>query len=640
MLKEKKNLKPYGSNFPDNNFENIQIGKPKKSNFFNTIKFKITLLFIIITLIPIIILSLINTYTTKTSLEETQINNFGILSNKLSNEIISEINKYKEQIKVLSENPVVINAIINSNTLSVENKYNLMDIKTLENIFNAKANSLESDPIARKFLINYVNKISAISEIFFTNKYGFNVEVSNRTSDFVQSDEGWWQNAFKNDLFIDEIEFDNSANTMGFAMAKAVINPDNKEVVGVIKVFFDFTSVSKNIADIKIGKTGNAYLVNKNNLMISESRFTEDLKKDGTLKADTTILNMKVETDGIIAAKKNKNGYLKYKDYRDINVLGYYKYIPEKDWVLLIEEEMSEINDILLNSIFMSIILSIILVVVVIILSLLFSHRISKPINRIVDYFKKISKGNLQDDFQIDSYEEINNLTESIKEVVRVEREIEEMANDISNGHLDTQLVQRSEQDKLIPALNNIVTTIKRFSDDVNKLVDAAVIGKLSERADVNNYSGGYQDLLNSINKIIEVLSGHLDSFPIPILIVDTNNKILFMNKTGLMVKQKNIDEIIGKDISDIYNIILNHDNESKEHLNKIAAKTGKTTTNNIFIDAGGMQVEANYSSVPLFDEEGKVISVLDFFINQTDIVNARKKAEKVSNFQKKKLIY
>ena len=638
MSKEKKTLTPYGSSISDRDFEHIQIEKQNNSNFFKSIKFNTALLFIIVTLVPIIILSTISIYTMKTSLEETTIDNYKILSNKLSNEIISEINKYKEQIKVLAENPVIINAIINANKISVEKKYNEMDIKTLENIFNPLANSLENDITARNFIKNYVNKISAISEIFFTNKYGFNVECSNRTSDFVQSDEKWWQEAFKNDLSIDDIEFDASAKTMGFSMAKAIIDPNNKEIIGVIKVFFDFTSVSKNIADIKLGKTGNAYLVNNKNLMISEYRFSKELKEQDFLKADTSILNIKVDTDVIKVAKEKKNGHLKYKDFRGIEVLSYYKYIQEKDWILLIEEEISEINDILFDSVLVFIIVAIILLIIVIILALIFSIRISSPISKIVEYFKKISKGNLEDDFNLNSFDEINKLTESIKEVIKIEKEIEVMANDLSNGNLDIHLEKRSQEDKLIPALNNIVTTMKDFSHDVNDLVEAATIGKLNKRADINNYSGKYQELLASINKIIEVLSGHLDSFPIPILIADTNNKILFMNKTGLMIKQKSIDEIIGRDISDIYNIIKNHNNDSKEHLNKIAARTGKTVTNNIFIDADGIQIEANFNSTPLFDNEGKVISVLDFFINQTDIVNARKKAEKISNFQKNEI--
>ncbi|MDJ0690362.1 MAG: methyl-accepting chemotaxis protein [Xenococcaceae cyanobacterium MO_188.B32] len=87
-------------------------------------------------------------------------------------------------------------------------------------------------------LNNYLQQIvksSDIVEIFFTERNGFNVAFSNPTSDFVQRDEGWWQTSKQNGRAIDEPEFDESANAVVFALSEAVIDPETKEFLGVIK---------------------------------------------------------------------------------------------------------------------------------------------------------------------------------------------------------------------------------------------------------------------------------------------------------------------------------------------------------------------------------------------------------------------
>ena len=48
-------------------------------------------------------------------------------------------------------------------------------------------------------------------EIFVTNKYGVNIAQSQRTSDYYQADEEWWQEAKKNGLFVDDVGYDESA---------------------------------------------------------------------------------------------------------------------------------------------------------------------------------------------------------------------------------------------------------------------------------------------------------------------------------------------------------------------------------------------------------------------------------------------
>ncbi len=80
-----------------------------------------------------------------------------------------------------------------------------------------------------------------IKEIFITDINGFNVDYSNRTSDFVQSDEEWWQIAMDEGLDVSEPDFDPSAGV--FAVDVAMRIEDAGQPVGVLKASLDVALV-------------------------------------------------------------------------------------------------------------------------------------------------------------------------------------------------------------------------------------------------------------------------------------------------------------------------------------------------------------------------------------------------------------
>ncbi|MFV1977173.1 MAG: PAS domain S-box protein, partial [Candidatus Scalindua sp.] len=81
-----------------------------------------------------------------------------------------------------------------------------------------------------------------------------------------------------------------------------------------------------------LGETGEIYIVNKDKLMITESRFLED-----------AMHNQVVDTEGVREAFHNGIGMVgAYPDYRDIPVLGVSKYFEEMKWVIVASKHASE----------------------------------------------------------------------------------------------------------------------------------------------------------------------------------------------------------------------------------------------------------------------------------------------------------
>lgn len=84
-----------------------------------------------------------------------------------------------------------------------------------------------------------------------------------------------------------------------------------------------------------MGRTGEIYLVNSNNLMLSQSRFTRE----------STILNRKVETEAIRTASSSESGSLLIEDYRGVRVFSSFSRLDilGTRWYILAEIDEAEV---------------------------------------------------------------------------------------------------------------------------------------------------------------------------------------------------------------------------------------------------------------------------------------------------------
>lgn len=96
-------------------------------------------------------------------------------------------------------------------------------------------------------------------EVFVTDQYGANVGATNRTSDYYQADEGWWQGAYNNGegaLYIGQPAFDESSATYASIMAVPLYAHDTKKVIGVLRTTVKLTAITDVLTTAHIGKTG------------------------------------------------------------------------------------------------------------------------------------------------------------------------------------------------------------------------------------------------------------------------------------------------------------------------------------------------------------------------------------------------
>lgn len=105
--------------------------------------------------------------------------------------------------------------------------------------------SLGAAPEAVAYLRRQVAASPHFAEVFFTDRNGFNVALTNPTSDFIQSDESWWQNAWSRGISVGEVEYDESAGLWSVDISVRIGEPDTGEPIGVMKTVLGIKPVQQ-----------------------------------------------------------------------------------------------------------------------------------------------------------------------------------------------------------------------------------------------------------------------------------------------------------------------------------------------------------------------------------------------------------
>lgn len=151
------------------------------------------------------------------------------------------------------------------------------------------------------------------------------------------------------------------------------------------------------------GSTGEVYLVNKNKVMITNSRFFEN-----------AAIKQAVDTEpvrNILESGKDITGI--YPDYRGVPVVGAGRYIKEYGWVLLAEMDKAELFASLDTIKLIALVTGAASGVSAIIFGVFFALSVSRPINKLKMTTEAFASGNLSERVLIKRKDEIGSLAQS-----------------------------------------------------------------------------------------------------------------------------------------------------------------------------------------------------------------------------------
>ena len=134
--------------------------------------------------------------------------------------------------------------------------------------------SLRAFPETDQRLHAFILASPDFAETFFTDVHGLNIATTNPTSDMLQSDEGWWQQAWHRGLHIGEVEYDASAAVWSVALSLRIDDPDDGAPLGVLKAVLAL-DVVQGIADrteTTLREDGNVQVAERKGRLIADTK--------------------------------------------------------------------------------------------------------------------------------------------------------------------------------------------------------------------------------------------------------------------------------------------------------------------------------------------------------------------------------
>jgi len=166
--------------------------------------------------------------------------------------------------------------------------------------------------------------------------------------------------------------------------------------LGMVGIIIGFSEINKITTDkTGLGETGESYLINKESMLLTPSRFMENsilVQEVDTINAQNCLEHLEHKGhEHDIQEHYEHEAITPFLDYRGELVLGTHHYIPETEWCLLVEIDEAEVLGIVKAKLLQKFVIS---VVIILILVFLISFFVGEYLEKI--YLKKGGRNSIK----------------------------------------------------------------------------------------------------------------------------------------------------------------------------------------------------------------------------------------------------
>jgi methyl-accepting chemotaxis protein len=298
----------------------------------------------------------------------------------------------------------------------------------------------------RRLLKEHLGRESDFIEFFVLDLNGRVCVSTNEAQEGkIRSNELYFTEG-REETFVQSFYYDLTVQQSAMTISTPIEN-NRGNVVGVLAGRINLEKIDGIMSGTSgLGETGETYLVNKFNFIVTESRFEGDL-----------TLKKAVYTDGVRDCLKGNDGHGHYKDYRGIPVIGAYVWVPKVEACLLAEIDQGEAFNPINRLKNFILLVGIGIVIVVSLLSIFLSKRLTNPVNRLIGGVRDIGKGNLDMKIDVKSDDEIGQLASAFN---RMTVDLKKSRDKLENYSMDLEkkVSERTEE------LNAKVDELERFN--------------------------------------------------------------------------------------------------------------------------------------------------------------------------------
>ena len=376
---------------------------------------RITLLFALLAIVPVIIVGFLAYNTGRESIEQVEINHLVSTNLMKSSELTRWLEGNQLRIEELAQRPLV-----------VQHSATLATYDPADPAYDNARLSLEDDHLRPRI-----------------KPVGGFIEISVMSPDsgivLVSSDDAQEGKYHSNQRFY--IEGKTHTYTQGVfyslplqqtaMVVSTPVSDRKKNLVAVLAGRLDLSDLSLIMSSQSgLRLTEKTYLVNRSNFFVTEPGIGEGY-----------ALKKTVRTEGVKAGLAGKDGVGFYEDYRDVPVIGAYKWLPDYNMCLITEVDQAEAYA-RVDSMATTIITIVSLLALIVVgASFLLARTITLPLARLVAGAAAIGRGNLDQTVGTSAKDEIGELSRAFDRMA-----MELKGTTVSLDELERRIRERTAQ--------------------------------------------------------------------------------------------------------------------------------------------------------------------------------------------------
>ncbi|WP_299026620.1 methyl-accepting chemotaxis protein [uncultured Thermanaerothrix sp.] len=267
------------------------------------------------------------------------------------------------------------------------------------------------------------------------------------------------------------------------------------QVVGVMAAVVPTGAIEEIFDKARLGQTGDAYLIDRRGVLITPSRFEEQLKAENRIK-ERSALELRIDTVASRAVLSGQEGNGEYQGYRFRPVVGAYRYVPGVNWGLIVEQDVDEAlaaaNGLARILIFGAIVMAGLAGLA----AFAFANQIARPIKVVSEALSSLSQGELAEHIDVNQRQlvlkrrdEIGQMGHRLNDLVDYFTTMSATAEAIAAGDLTVGITPRSEKDLLGNAFMRMLSSLRQIVQGVAHNAQA-LEAAATELAEAANQAG------------------------------------------------------------------------------------------------------------------------------------------------------
>ncbi len=412
-----------------------------------------------------------------------------------------------------------INDFISTKTQLIETISDLQDIRS-------------GDPEKQtSILTDLMKKQKEFTAFFVADLTGQQVARENKHSLQNNSDRQYIKDILKSHkMVISNVIISKSTGKPSVVIAAPILN-DNKEMIQIVGATLNLAAVDEYSSLTKLGKTGYAFVVDSSGIMLANPN--KKLVTDRFKATDIPVVK------NVLSGKSDSEIY----EYKGEKYYSSYSSVKSTKWGVIVQQNYNEAMASVKSSIVINIVLMIAVIIICLILGYFFAAAVTKPVNKLVTAAEKMAGGDLNQNIDLGSKDEIGTLAETFSnmgnEIKKLILNIKTASNNVNQSTskiYDEVKTQLQVSDQVSTALGEISKSGEHQS--------VSVVNTLHS---VENIVNSVEDFLERYNKICSLGSEIKANAGAGVSAVDTQNNMLKESSESINNAHNSILELSNK---------------------------------------------------------------------------------------------